>query len=382
MKRLVLLDILRGFAILGTLGTNIWIFATVGDPSFDSQEIVGWWKTSDGWITMLIGVFTNGKFLSLLTILFGVGLAIKYEKTLEKGMPWPRAYIWSCILLFIEGLIHFLLVFEWDILMSYAITAIIVSFLVKKRNRIIKRIIIILLPIHLLIIGAITWAQWAIFNSYDDKTIEAKLAESSLKSTQVYLEGSWLEQVLYRFEHFLEFRIEAIMVLPMNTILFLLGILLFRAGAFSHHEKGRQIRRKLFKWGMLIGLPLNMLMMADNGFFYHVGRYIFAPVLAIGYIGLFSIILEKGYIKLFTGRLQEVGRTALSCYIMQNIVASVIFYGWGLGLNSINNVWLTLLIWMLISLFLMFFANVWLRKFKQGPVETIWRYAANAPFRA
>lgn len=379
MKRLVLLDVLRGFAIIGTLGTNIWIFATVGDLSIYSQEIVDWWKMSDGWIMMLIGIFINGKFLSLLTILFGVGLAIKYEKTLEKGLPWPRAYIWSCILLFIDGLFHFLLVFEYDILMSYAVTAIVVSFLVKKRNRILKWIIAILMPIHLLIIGAFSFTFYYLMQ---DKEIQAELAVDSQKTVHLYMEGSWLEQVLYRFDQFLPLRVEAIMVLPMNTILFLAGILLFRAGAFAHHEKGRQIRRKLFKWGMLIGLPLNMLIMVDNGLFSIVSRYIFAPVLAIGYIGLFSIILEKGYIKLFTDRLQEIGRTALSCYIMQNIIASVIFYGWGFGLSPINNGWLTLLIWLLISLFLMFFANMWLRRFKQGPIETIWRYAANAPFRA
>ncbi|MDQ0174647.1 DUF418 domain-containing protein [Bacillus chungangensis] len=379
MKRLVLLDVLRGFAILGTLGTNIWIFATVGDLSIYSQDIVGWWKTSDGWIMMLIDIFINGKFLSLLTILFGIGLAIKYEKTLEKGMPWPRAYIWSCILLFIDGLIHFLLVFEYDILMSYAITAIVVSFLVKKRNRILKRIIVLLLPIHLLIIGA---SSFAFYYSTHDEGIQAELAADNQKTAHLYMEGSWLEQVLYRVEQFLPLRTEAIMVLPMNTILFLTGILLFRAGAFAHHEKGRKIRRKLFKWGILIGLPLHMLMMVNNGLFSIISRYIFAPFLAFGYIGLFSIILEKGYIKLFTDRLQEIGRTALSCYIMQNIIASVIFYGWGFGLTPINNGWLTLLIWMLISLFLMFFANMWLRKFKQGPIETIWRYTANAPFRA
>ncbi|MBA4536876.1 DUF418 domain-containing protein [Bacillus aquiflavi] len=378
MKRLTILDVVRGFAIFGTLGTNIWIFAKLGDISTMFELTNNWWTTSDGWLNVLGSILINGKFLSLLTILFGVGLAIKYERTLKKGQPWPKAYIWSAILLFIDGFIHFLLVFEYDILMSYAITAIIVSFLVTKSSRTLKWIISILGLLHVAIITLIT----ILFNTLlNDEQLRSELISDNNVFASLYMNGSWLEQIVYRFEHLLSLRLEAMMVLPMNTGLFLIGILLVRANAFASNASGRKIRQQLFKWGMVIGLPLNMLILVNDTLFSFAGRYLFAPVLALGYIGLFAFILEKGYIKFITNRLQEIGRTALSCYILQNILASIIFYGWGFGLGAVNNAWLTVLMAFVICVMMMTFAYFWLLKFRQGPIEAIWRYASNLPFR-
>jgi uncharacterized protein len=58
---------------------------------------------------------TNGKFLALL---FGIGLELQYQSARRRGTPWPGWYLWRAALLFVEGLLHYLLVFEFDVLMS------------------------------------------------------------------------------------------------------------------------------------------------------------------------------------------------------------------------------------------------------------------------
>lgn len=75
--RLVALDILRGIAILGTLGTNIWILT-------DPEGMVGYLHRlgtapADGWMwaEKVLQQLAQGKFLGLLTVMFGVGLAIQ-----------------------------------------------------------------------------------------------------------------------------------------------------------------------------------------------------------------------------------------------------------------------------------------------------------------
>jgi len=72
-QRLPFIDMLRGFAVLGTLGTNIWIFAYLGDLSYiTTSNYYGWWSFND-FLRMLVLFFVNGKLLGLLTIMFGVG---------------------------------------------------------------------------------------------------------------------------------------------------------------------------------------------------------------------------------------------------------------------------------------------------------------------
>ena len=130
-NRIRLLDILRGFAVLGTLGTNIWIFAHLGDlGSITTWNLQGWWETND-LIRMFVLFLVNGKLLGLLTIMFGVGVELKYRQAFEAEKR-GRVFIFGHLsFLFSEGFLHFVFVMEYDILMSYGVTAVIVAFIIK-----------------------------------------------------------------------------------------------------------------------------------------------------------------------------------------------------------------------------------------------------------
>src|SRR5699024_1406509 len=226
-KRIRLLDILRGFAIVGTLGTNVWIFAHLGDLSYiTTSEYSSWWSFED-FLRMLILFLVNGKLLGLLTIMFGVGLELKYRQSLRKGQPWPAMYIWTSAILITEGFIHFLLVMEYDILMSYGVTAIIVSFIIKGGDKIISNTMKIIGSIHgililFLLVVALLGANMSLGSFYE--------------VTLLYKNGTWIEQIQYRLSNFLLLRSEVIFVIPMNIFLFLLGIRLMRSGVFAPDE--------------------------------------------------------------------------------------------------------------------------------------------------
>lgn len=81
-ERIRLLDILRGFAILGTLGTNVWFFAYAGD-TFATDQIADEYENGS-FLESLVSMFVYGKMLSLLTIMFGVGLELKYQQAKRK----------------------------------------------------------------------------------------------------------------------------------------------------------------------------------------------------------------------------------------------------------------------------------------------------------
>ena len=79
-------------------------------------------------------------------------------------------------------------------------------------------------------------------------------------------------------------------------------------------------------------------------------------------------------------RFADVGKTALSCYMLQNVLALVIFSEWGLRLGPLGSLG-TIVAWAGISAVLMLAAFLWLRRFRQGPFELVWRAAVDAPFR-
>ncbi|REK75033.1 DUF418 domain-containing protein [Paenibacillus paeoniae] len=369
--RLRLLDILRGFAVMGTLGTNIWLFAYLGDLNvMFTFHADAWWTSFGEFVKVFVLFLMNGKLLSLLTIMFGVGLEMKYQQSLRHGNAWPGVYIWTAVILMAEGFIHFTLVMEYDILMSYGITAIIAAFIIKGGDKAIRRAMKVFGGFHIVVMLFILISGILLGLSGGNVSL------GDMKETVLlYKDGSWLQQVEYRLSHFIIFRMEALFVIPMNIFLFLLGIRLMRSGYFAVDEEGKKKRQKLLQWGLCLGLPLNMLIFVPGGYFDLPVRYLFAPILALGYMGLIARMVEGSEKLWLWTRLEQVGQMSLSCYVLQNVISSVIFYGWGMGFGNKLNPTAVVGVWIMISCVQMLFAYVWLGRFKLGPMESARRFA-------
>ena len=366
--RIRLLDILRGIAVLGTLGTNIWIFAHLGDLTYITTiDYSGWWQAED-LIRMIVLFLVNGKLLGLLTIMFGVGMELKYQQAMRQGRAWPRVYVWTAIFLMLEGLIHYTLVMEYDILMSYGVTAIFVMFIIMRGERFMKRIMVLIGSIHAAIILLLFVA--GLFANISLGSFDGVVA--------LYHGGTWMEQVQYRLLNFLPLRMEAIFIIPMNVFLFLLGVLLMRSGVFSPDENGKRQRNKLLKLGIFLGLPLNMLIFIPGGAFDLPVRYLFAPLLSLGYISFISIMVEYWKWGWLWRGFENVGKMSLSCYLMQNILSSIIFYGWGLALGGKVGTLTIIMLWLIISLLQIVFASIWLHTYKTGPLEMVRQHTVKA----
>lgn len=361
-ERIRLLDILRGFAILGTLGTNIWIFAHLGDLSYlTTYAYTGWWKLDD-LLRMIVLFFVNGKMLGLLTIMFGVGMEMKYQQAKRVGKTWPGVYMWVLLILLLEGLLHFVLVMEYDILMSYGITGMIAAFIIRGGDRAISITMKVIGSVHVIVIlGMLLLGLMGANMSLGNFDQVATL----------YKDGSWLEQVQYRLSHFVQLRFEPIFVIPLNVFLFLLGVRLMRSGVFAPDEHGQRQRSKLIRLGIYVGVPLNLLIFIPGGIFDMPVRYLFAPFLSIGYIALIGKMVQYNKLDRLWRLLENTGKMSLSCYVMQNVIASVLCYGWGLALGGKLNSLTIIAIWVEISVFQLWFASRWLRIFKLGPMESV-----------
>ncbi|MDC6266294.1 DUF418 domain-containing protein [Lysinibacillus fusiformis] len=359
-QRLPFIDMLRGFAVLGTLGTNIWIFAYLGDLSYiTTSNYTGWWSFND-FLRMLVLFFVNGKLLGLLTIMFGVGLQLKYQQALRRGNAWPGVYLWTIVFLGLEGLLHYTLVMEYDILMSYAVTAFIVAIVIRLGDKVMTWAFYLLGSFHVLLI----------FFIFVISLLAGSVSLNGMETVAaIYANGTWLEQVQHRLTNFLFYRTEAIFIIPMNVFLFILGVKFMRNEVFSPTNKGHQARQKLFTIGVFIGIPLNLLIFIPGGLFDLPVRYLCAPILSIGYIGILGKLVEYKRLDWLWQRFANVGKMSLSCYVLQNVLASIIFYGWGLGLGGHVNSIIIISIWIALSCLQLVLATFWQQQFQIGPME-------------
>ncbi|MFC3998690.1 DUF418 domain-containing protein [Nocardiopsis sediminis] len=382
-RRLPLLDVLRGTAILGTLGTNVWIFAAPGAEAgllFDGAAIApaaaALADPSLGTVLEAAVRFAaNGKFLAMLTLLFGVGLAIQYRSATQRGRAWPGTYPRRALFLFAEGTVHFTLVFAWDVLMGYAVTALLVAWLLARTERARRIALWTAAVVHTVLIALITGAQFLVVGL---GTGTGGASGPPADVVGLYAEGGYLAQIAFRLNHLALLRIEPVLSFALMVVLFLVGVRLFRAGAFGGDEAARRIRARLMAWGLGLGLPLNLATTLAGDAFFFADRYLAAPLLAVGFIGLIGWAMDRVRRPgaLITG-LSSLGRTALSGYVLQNVLCMLACYGFGLGLASRlagTGPWWVLGLWAAVCLVLLTASTLWLRRFRHGPLEAVQKW--------
>ncbi|GAA1464818.1 DUF418 domain-containing protein [Nocardiopsis exhalans] len=372
--RLPLLDVLRGVAILGTLATNVWLFTGPGGESAllygnDGLSPFAPFLADPSAANLVEGVFrtaANGKFLALLTLLFGVGLAIQFQSAAKRGTRWPGPYRWRALFLFVEGTVHFTLVFAADVLMGYAVVALLVAWLLTRSDRVRGVVMWVSLALHLALMTLLTAVL---------ATEPVAHPAMPPEAVDLYAHGSYLDQVAFRLDNALALRAEPIVTFGLMVFMFLLGVRLFRAGAFADDAAGRRIRARLLGWGLGLGVPLTVAASLAGPDWFLLDRYAAAPLVALGLIGLVGWVLDrvKGTGPVVTG-VSALGRMAMTGYVAQNVILVFVCYGSGLGLADRMagaDSWWAMGLWATVSLFLVAASVLWLRVFRQGPLEAL-----------
>lgn len=427
-RRLPALDVLRGIAILGTLLTNIWIFsaaATDIDVTGQGGELPAsqggtgadnWVTASSAIIDNALNLVTDGKFIGLLTIMFGIGLEIQRQSAIRRGEKWPGRYPWRAGLLILDGLLNYIFIFEFDVLMGYGLTGLVVAAVMATSPKAQKIWMIIGITVHLAfiafmelgmnLIGRFMEAQLKPSPGDLDRlrgepdagtspgaATPDTIAEGFGRGSDAIGSGGYWDQVASRLDNFVGGRGEIPIMFTMGLGLFLVGAHLYRAGLFE--ERGARLR----KWTMILsfgfGLPIDWaLRLSDTGFS-GTTRYVTSSMVAFGVLALVAGFYVRRKRRVDAGELPAhkavgpvgralslVGRMALTCYIGQNLIASIIFYDWGFGVSAkIDGPWFTywtLLIYLGIAAFLIAFSALWLRQFPRGPVELVWHWSYEA----
>lgn len=374
-ERIHILDILRGFAVFGILAVNIGGFATPAFyPGYILPENLPWYDLIAGTLTLF---FAEGKFYTIISFLFGLGFAVQLARAEAKGRDVRSFYPRRLWVLFGLGLLHTLLFWIGDILRLYALLGFALLAFRNRSNRTLAIWAAVFLVLGFLVLGGAGGPH--------DGGGEIPGMDVIGMARQVYNSDSFLSVVIFQaFAGVISFIVIAIAQGGTVMALFLLGLLAGRMKFFERLPENQSTLRKIILWGLLVGLGFNALFVfASNPWLASLGFTLGAPALAAVYISSLSLFSLKETGAKFLAPIGKVGRMALSNYVLQSVLCSLIFNGYGLGLYEkvgLAGLWGVTLAIYLCQIPL---SNWWLGKFQFGPLEWLWRsltYGQKQPF--
>lgn len=387
-ERVVAIDVLRGFALMGILLVNVGAFAMVG-AAYLNPFANGRLEGAEFWAWAAVHLLAEAKFLTLFSVLFGAGIAMISDRMAERGLPAApglhyRRHLWLLAI----GLAHAHLIWMGDILVPYALCGMLLYPLRNLRPRRSLGLGACMIAVVLPLWGgfAATIPYWPEEDRATQEQEWAPSREAMDEEIEAY-RGGWLEQQPLRSEE----------ALGMETVVFL-TFFLWRAGG------AMLVGMALYRWGVLsaarspgfykrmavagagLGLPAILLGMAYNvraGFAMDASmfqgplfNYVGSLGVAAAYLGLVMLAVRSGWMAGLQRRLAAAGRMALTNYVAQSVVCTLVFYGHGLGLFArlsrpeqlgvVAVVWALQLLW----------SPWWLARFRFGPLEWAWRTAA------
>ena len=383
-ERVQVLDVLRGFALAGILVINAMsILAVKGStPAFTVQI-----PFLDRLLQDLILFFIESKFFTLFSLLFGIGFAIQIQSAEKQSTKFlPRISRRMLALLFF-GFLHIALLWDGDILVIYAITGTLLIAFRKTTFRRIKKWVIGLLAVPgalvfviflYTLLARLTGSGSATF-AKSDKSLAEEFANTD--ATQLLLHNGFAEGIRKRFHTYLELSPLLFSRIPTVLAMFLIGLYLGRSNFIRLLPEKIETLKKVRFWGLLLGFSLMLLIVATTKFLPAVSalvaiiedQYVAGPILCLGYASAMTLSFLKDPNRRIFGYFSRVGRLALTNYLTQSLVLTFLSYGWGMGFALKLNGFQVLGI--CIGLFAMQVAasNIWLKAFKYGPLEWIWR---------
>ncbi len=388
-ERLQTLDVLRGLAMFGVILSNFNdSYGAFGTHRSSSDAVFFWIQE---WLI-------QNRFYTLLAFLFGVGFAIQLIRAEDRGQRIAPTYLRRATALFGIGLIHGIVIWDGDILSTYALCG---ATLLLFRKLSARQLLVAALGVMIVLRYALSLMLRALGMTPPSPVYPIPDADA------IYAHGNYVQVVQLQFQK----TVNMLASLPIGRYefalaLMLVGLAVGRSGILTD-LRGR--RRELWRavivsalclpvglwvarrieqwWPPLTRWPRSI---HDEHFWHARFALVFVPGIlaqwaqAAIYACLMTLwALRHGEARL-TRWLAAVGRMALTTYLTQSVVGVLLFYGYGVGLYG--KVAYTPMFILAVTVFALQIAASmwWLRRFEYGPAEWLWRsltYGHRMPFR-
>lgn len=372
MKRDLAPDVLRGFALLGILVVNIQFMALNSSEGARGEWVQG---LANGSATFIIASIFTGKFYLIFSFLFGYSSNYIIKGDRANRTRWVK----RCFALMALGVLHFTFLWHGDIIFMYGIFGLLLIPFFFRTDRTIKiwtRVVFLVTSAILLVLSALLFVAEQFFTEENSQTpINSRLDE-------VLLNGSFTEAIPARLELWV-YGISTGVILQGGFAFaaFLLGLRMARIQFLSSPIDVNQ-NSKLIKRGLFLGAPIQILaalaivqneQSADPSetvyLFALTVSFITAPLLSMFFVGgIRTLVEEKPHT---VSWMKPAGQMSLTIYISQSVITSLIFGPWGLGLFQDLQTWQVLILAFVIWGLLVSLATIWLKKYKQGPLEKL-----------
>jgi uncharacterized protein len=390
-ERIQIVDILRGFALFGILLVNMAIFSQPFQTIlFPAGPAMPWYDRAATW---LIHFAAEGKFYSLFSLLFGLGLTLLMERIQARGGRFVPLYLRRLLVLLVIGAIHASLIWMGDILLMYALIGFLLILFRKARPRTLLIWAVILIAIPLLFTAAATGlvelgrAMPAGATQIDQAFAQAEAGYTAdlARASRVYTSGTFLAVTEQRIYDYSSMGLTSFFVLGFNVLaMFLVGVWFGKRQVFQDLEANRPRFRKLLIWGLIVGIVGNAtyatLIMTLPRFnpnwtllLATVAQGAGAPLLCLAYLSALALLSLRPAWGARLKVLAPVGQMALTNYLMQSIICTLIFYGYGLGLFGQVGPAAGILLTVVIYLIQIPVSHWWMKRFRYGPAEWLWR---------
>ena len=378
-SRIQLVDALRGFAILAILLLhNIEHF----DFYYVPGDLPAWMVVLDKWIWDSLFFLFGGKAYGIFALLFGFTFYLQLSSAQNKAGNFKLRFLWRLFILLLFGIINSMF-YEGDILTFYAILGVALLPVSSLSNKTVFLIALFLFIQPLELAKAIFYfghpdyiAQPNLSNAYFEKTGAYLAGDSFFELVRGNLINGRLAVLHWTWENGRIFQTPAY---------FMIGMLLGRQGLFYTSSPNKKFWFRVFIVSVVLCIPLFFI--NDN-----IGQWVsekalsktLKMVIRTWWNFAFMVVMVSGFATLyFKGALQKIvptlatfGRMSLTNYIMQYILGTFIYYGYGLGMYQYTGATYCLLIGLVLFFFQYYFCRWWLSTHKQGPLEGIWRWAS------
>lgn len=370
--RILSIDILRGFSILGIFLVNM--------PSFHTPLLyinpLTWWDTNPdrGWY-IFTDIFAQASFYPLFAFLFGFGAILLAQRLHSKGQSFPLIFSRRLLALLAFGCIHAFLIWHGDILINYALFGFLFILFHKMGGKILLVLgtVFYLVP-FLLIALLMAVAQ---FFGAGDLDIPTDM-EAVRQSIQVYRTGTFTEIIYQRLQdwYLVNNPVGAIVLFLSIFPLFLVGAGFAKLGILAWPGVYKKQLHIILAVSLSIGLAFKLLpyLTASNYLTSFLQDTFGGPVLSLFYISAITLLLQRKAIFKIMKPLSYVGRLSLSNYLLQSILGTFLFYSYGLGKYGQISFSAGLLIAVVIFMIQVLASKIWLKYFRMGPVEYAWRF--------
>ncbi|MEH6406360.1 MAG: DUF418 domain-containing protein [Leeuwenhoekiella sp.] len=377
-KRIDLLDVLRGFAILGIFVVNIVI---MNSTFLNQDEFAKQWTSNIDQISeRILQLFFYTKFFPIFSLLFGLGISIQALKFLGNNKPSFLFFTRRMFILLIFGIFHIVFLWSGDVLNLYALLGLFSIFMIKKSNKVILILsaFFLFFPLYDLffeyLFHLLNFEPQIYLNDYTGEMVNHIIKNGT------YLEGLKLRLLEYLSNIPMLFGFLA----PIAISMFLMGIYL---GKNRIHESLdvfiRQIKKPILLLTIITNIYRIIFLFVLPGFKIYsteTFRSIFIKFMVLSdvamglfYLWLIAWLWYNTKWRIVLSPLRYAGRMALTNYIMQSFIGLILFSSIGFKLYETLSPAETLLTAIVVFIFQIILSKIWLNYFKFGPLEWIWR---------